>query len=311
MGRKEVVLVLGSGAARGLAHIGIIRILEEEGFRIKAIYGTSIGALVGGIYAAGVSGEKLKEIAYSLNKRELLHLFAPTFPISGLVEGERITRFLETLVGNPKIEDLPIPFTAIATDLFTGAEVILSQGSLLEAIRASISIPGIFTPVKMEKSYLVDGGLVNPLPVNRAREERKEKIIAVNVIPPPQKHIRRSSLKTKGKYSFPQKGEMFKERFKKLIEKLPLHQEIPDWWRKFQEKIKELRDTPSIFSVILQTIAIVEYQLVKLQIEKSPPDVFLEPQVVDIAPLEFFKTKEAISAGEEEIKEYFTNAGEV
>ena len=184
--KKKVGLALGSGAARGLAHIGVIKALEEYNIPIRMIAGTSMGALVGAAYATGLSGTELEEIACTINFRTIAKLFLPTLPITGLVDGKRIEDFLKALVGDVNIRNLKIPFAAVAADIESSEEILIRDGSLIGAIRASISIPGIFTPAKHQNRYLVDGGLLNPVPVDVVRNMGADFVIAVSV-PYPQK----------------------------------------------------------------------------------------------------------------------------
>lgn len=176
-----VSLVLGSGGARGLAHIGVIRALDEDGrFEIAAITGTSIGALIGGLHAAGRL-EPYTEWVRALTRRDIWNLLDFSFTRTGIFEGERLMKTLDDLVGNAQIESLPIPFTAVASDLDRRQEVWLNRGPLFEAIRASIAIPGLFTPVERDGRLLVDGGLLSPLPLAPAQHQPTELTIAVSL----------------------------------------------------------------------------------------------------------------------------------
>ncbi len=175
-----VSLVLGSGGARGLAHIGVIHWLEEHGFEIRAISGSSIGALIGGFYAAGKL-DIYAEWVRALRRRDVLRLLDFAFSRSGLFSGERIMQTLEELMGDDNIEDLPVSFTAVATDLDNDREVWLNSGSLFEAVRASISVPTLFTPRRVNGSLLVDGGLVNPIPIAPTVMNLTDLTIAVNL----------------------------------------------------------------------------------------------------------------------------------
>ncbi len=178
---KSVSLVLGSGGARGLAHIGAIRVLEQHGFEIHSVVGCSMGALIGGFYAA----DKLDAFTHwvsELRELDVLRFLDISLTArSGLMKGDLLVESLRDLVGEQQIEDLPIPFTAIATDIKTRKEVWLSSGDLFDAIRASIAIPGIFTPHKLNGRLLVDGGLINPLPVAPTTDDATDMTIAVNV----------------------------------------------------------------------------------------------------------------------------------
>ncbi|MBN1269730.1 MAG: patatin-like phospholipase family protein, partial [Kiritimatiellae bacterium] len=179
--KKRVALVLGSGAARGWAHIGVIRALEEAKVPVNMVVGTSIGALVGGSYASGRL-PILEEVVLRLDWRKLLYYFLDvSLPRSGLIDGARIEQFVREHVQPTRIEDLPIPFRAVATDLLTGREVVFDKGDLIEAIRASLAVAGILTPVQREGAVLVDGGLVNPLPVSVARAMGATFVIASEI----------------------------------------------------------------------------------------------------------------------------------
>ncbi len=176
-----VSLVLGSGGARGLAHIGVIRALEADGrYAIHAVTGTSIGALVGGLHAAGCL-DAYADWVSGLSRADVLGLLDFSFTGRGLVEGERVMRHLIGMVGDVRIEELPIPFTAVASDIFRRQEVWLTRGSLFEAIRASIAIPGLFTPAEVDGRTLVDGGLLSPLPLAPAQGHSTDRTIAVSL----------------------------------------------------------------------------------------------------------------------------------
>jgi NTE family protein len=176
---RKIGLALGSGSARGWSHIGVIRGLQEADIDIDIVCGSSIGALVGGAYAAGKldDAEKLiRELAWS----DVLGFMEVPVPRSGLINSDKVADYLRERLGDPNIEDLPKPFAAVATDLTTGQEVWIRNGSLIEAIRASISMPGMFTPCFREGRLLVDGGLINPVPVSLCRSLGANTVIAVN-----------------------------------------------------------------------------------------------------------------------------------
>ena len=177
---KNVALVLSSGGPRGFAYIGAIEALEEHGYTITSIAGTSIGSLVGGIYAAGKLAE-FKEWLYSLNAWEVFSLMDLSIGKNHFVKGERIIEAIMEIVPNVKIEDLPIPYRAVATDLYTGREVVFDHGPLFRAIRASISIPSLFRPVKYGLTTLIDGAIVNCLPLNRVERTEGDLLVAFDV----------------------------------------------------------------------------------------------------------------------------------
>lgn len=173
-------LALGGGAARGWAHIGVLKYLEEQKFKPSIIAGTSIGALIGGFYAAGRL-EVLEEIARSYSRRNYLKLFDPGLLKSGIFQGEKITEFLNDHLGEIRIEELDISFAAVCTDLVSGEEATITSGPLVTAIRASISLPVFFNPVHLNNQILADGGLANPVPVSIAREQGAKKVVAVEL----------------------------------------------------------------------------------------------------------------------------------
>lgn len=185
MTAKTVSLVLGSGGARGLAHIGIIEYLEEQGFAIRSIAGSSMGALVGGVYAAGEL-KAYKNWVLALEKTDVLRLLDLSFGWTGLFKGERIINALRELVGERNIEDLPISYTAVATDVEFEKEVWLTSGPLFDAIRASIAIPTVFTPHEINGRPLLDGGLCNPVPIAPTLRDNTALTIAVNLGAPPE-----------------------------------------------------------------------------------------------------------------------------
>ena len=186
--KAKIGLALGSGAARGIAHIGVIKALREEGIPIDMIAGTSMGAIVGASYAIDGEISLLEEIAITSNLRKLTGLLDPkfTFFASGILSGGRVEKWLKTIIGDRDFKDLSLPFAAVATDLTTGNEVVFREGSLVQAVRASISIPAIFSPVYYMGSYLVDGGTTNPVPANVVKSMGSTFTIAVNVLNDPR-----------------------------------------------------------------------------------------------------------------------------
>jgi NTE family protein len=178
---KNISLALGSGGARGLAHIGVIHWLEEHpDLRIHSIAGSSMGALIGGIYAAGKL-DIYEEWVTALSKRDVFRLLDFAYSWSGIFSGERLMQKLRDMLGEVDIEDLPVSFTAVATDIEKRREIWLSQGPLFEAIRASIAIPTVFTPVRRDNRVLVDGGVVNPVPVAPTLRDDADISIAVSL----------------------------------------------------------------------------------------------------------------------------------
>ena len=195
---RDVALVLSSGGARGLAHIGAIEELEAQGYRIRSIVGCSMGAIIGGMYATRKLAE-YKEWMQTIDKKKILSLLDISFSLDHLVKGEKIIEAMKEIVPDVKIEDLPIPFKAVATDWEKGQEVVFSKGSLYEAIRASISMPLFFDPVKRGGTTFVDGGILNPLPLNICKDMPGDIVVAVNVSGPGEENDNDNVNKNKSK----------------------------------------------------------------------------------------------------------------
>ncbi|MCD6233142.1 patatin-like phospholipase family protein [bacterium] len=198
--KPKVGLALGGGGPKGLAHIGIIKVLEENNIPIDFIAGTSIGALIGGFYALTKDVDKMEKIALGMGWRKMLSLLAaPSFSLGGFVKAGHIEKFFREQFGQKTFDDLKIPFVAVATDLNTGREVRIKDGYLIKAVAASISLPVIFAPVKLQNSILADGGLVNPVPDNVVREMGADIVVAVNLL---GDYLPQSYSKNKRKWPF-------------------------------------------------------------------------------------------------------------
>jgi NTE family protein len=177
---KDVALVLSSGGARGLAHIGAIEELEAQGYRITSIAGCSMGALIGGVYAAGKLSE-FREWMKTIDRKKMLELTDFSLSLNHFVKGKRIIETIMEFVPDVAIEDLPIPYSAVAADLKEGREVVFSKGSLFEAIRASISLPSFYEPVQRDGMILIDGGVINPIPLNRVSRKTGDILVGADV----------------------------------------------------------------------------------------------------------------------------------
>jgi len=182
LAKRKIGLALGSGAARGLAHIGVLEALEKEGVPIDLIAGTSAGAVVGALYAQGKGTGQIKSLVADLNWKRLASLVDLALPKTGFIAGRKIKNLLASAIGDIEFSDLKIPLSCIATDMRTGEEVVINQGPVLDAIRASISLPVVFTVAKWQGRYLIDGGLVNPVPVSVLKRMGADFTIAVNVM---------------------------------------------------------------------------------------------------------------------------------
>jgi len=295
---EKLALVLGGGAARGWAHIGIIRALSEKGISPDIVTGTSIGSLVGAIYSSDQM-TALEETALSLDWKDILK-FSMEFkmPRTGLIDGRKICDLIDQHLSFTHIEDMPIPFACVATNLETGLPYVLKEGNLIEAIRASISIPGMFTPVYYNKSVLVDGGLVNPLPVDVAKEMGATKIIAVDInhrrLDRPRKTPPRNlvdDMKKLGDKHVDKYRSPFTEKLRAKIDKIS-----PENFGPFKEWIAP-DPIPNIFEVIMDSVIIMETQVTERNLVFHKPDVLICPEVQMIEPLEFNRAEEAIAAG--------------
>lgn len=292
IGNKKVGLVLGSGSAKGLSHIGVLKYLEEAEIKIDFIAGSSIGAVIGGAYAAGISIHEIEDIALKTDLASSVKYFIPTISKSGLITGTKVKEFLRNIVGDIEIENLKIPFTATATDIFTGQEINFDKGSLVEAIRASISVPVIFQPVIHDDQILVDGGLANPLPINVAREMGAGFIIAVNVMP----SLNNAKPDRKMKYSSPRVSQItsgMKSAMRKGLESLNI-----DY--KLMKKLSSNRgkySVPGLKNVMLQSVYITQRKLARLSIQLYKPDILIEPDIPFAGFFDFYKAKEIIDIG--------------
>ncbi|TDX99623.1 patatin-like phospholipase family protein [Thiohalophilus thiocyanatoxydans] len=285
-GEQELSLALGSGGARGLAQIGVIHWLEQNSdYRITSIAGASMGALIGGIYAAGKL-ELYEEWVTQLNRYDVVRLLDFAFSRSGLFSGERIMNKLEAMLGDVNIEDLPITFTAVATDIESGREVWLSEGSLFEAIRASIAIPTVFTPVKRRGRLLVDGGLLNPVPIAPTLRDSTDKTVAVTL---------------SGRSE------------EKLEQKEPQSAPVADDQNRYQRAIGQfieglqdklgMSDEPApeidIFNITSRSLEAMQNSIARFRIAAYNPDHLIEIPVNACGMFEFHRAQEMIDLGYE------------
>jgi NTE family protein len=295
-------IALGSGGARGLAHIGVLRELVEMGMSPQVVAGTSIGSLVGAAYCAG----KLEEVATFAEELDvkgfLMRFMEISFPRSGLLEGRKINEFLDEIFPGLRFEDLDLPFRCVATDLADGGEVVFSSGPLQCALRASIAVPGIFTPLLVDGRVLVDGGLVNPIPVDHVLAMGADHVIAVDIN---DDRMRRSGVACKKPEAPEAPAVKNKDR------------NLPSWLSRFQGKLEELdgerqriwnrwtepAPIPGLIDVIGNTIHIVENQIGVFRLKLDPPAILLRPKVGNIRLLDFHMAEQAIEAGRQAVRE--------
>ncbi len=278
--KPRIGLALGSGSARGWAHVGVIRALEEAGIKPDMVCGTSIGALVGAAYAAGEL-EDFERWLRGLSIKDVLSFMDLNWN-GGMIKGERLMTFFRNNFIDRPIEQLSIPFAAVATALHTGTEVWLREGSTVDAVRASIALPALFTPVLHEGRMLVDGGLVNPVPVSLARAMGADIVIAVDL---------NSDILGRHLYAEPEP-------------ELPA-MEVSTWKRKLQENLRafmpardeEKQETPSVLDVVSSSINIMQVRISRSRMAGEPPDLIVTPRLAHFGLLDFHKSSEAIAEG--------------
>lgn len=283
---KKVSLVLGSGGARGLAHIGVIRELEDQDYEIASIAGCSIGAMIGGIYAAGKLDDYEQWVA-SITKLDILKLLDLSWGRPGLVKGDRIINTLVELVGDCDIEELPIPFTAVATDIGTGTEVWLRDGRLFDAIRASISLPLFFTPFEYRGRNLIDGGVVNPVPIAPTFNDHTDFTIAVNLAGEPTEEIEPSDTQQVAAES-----STVKRWINKLVGDLQsslTSTDESDW---------------GAYDVANQAFDTMQGTIGRLKLAAYPPDEVIEIPRNACGTLDFDRAKDLIELGRRKMREH-------
>jgi len=285
--RPTIGLALGGGAARGFAHIGVVRTLEKHGISPDVIVGTSIGAVVGGCYAAGKL-DQLEEWCVGLNMRRILGYLDVSFSGTGLIGGSRLARKLEHALGLTIIEDLPIRFAAIATEVKTGHEIWLTRGLLFEAMRASYALPGIFPPVHVGGRWLVDGALVNPVPVAAARALDARLVIAVNLNA--DQFNRGGTIADLGVDI----GEIAptEETEKRLNGKHSAE-------RLLKRQVMGRRGRPGIPGIMIDAFNVMQDRITRSRLAGDPPDVTINPRLGQLGWSDFHRGPEAIAAGVE------------
>lgn len=283
--KKNVRLVLGSGGARGMAHIGVIEELEREGFRISEVAGCSMGAVVGGIYCSGYLNE-YKHWLIGLSKLDVFKLLDFTFSAQGFVKGERVFKAIEQLIGDHQIENLRIPFTAVATDVTQQQEVHYRSGSLFRALRASIAMPTILTPVIEGKSQLVDGGILNPLPLNVIKREPDDLVVAVNL----NAYIPKSNSHTVEVTTARAAYQKMLDAFRTQILKIDSTAEA---------RIEHL----GFFDLMTKSFDLTQDKLTALTLDLYKPDVVVNICRDACGVFEFYRANEIIACGRKAFRE--------
>ncbi|RMG91329.1 MAG: patatin-like phospholipase RssA [Candidatus Dadabacteria bacterium] len=294
MSNLRIGLALGSGSARGWAHLGVIRELERRGIRPDVVAGTSIGALVGAAYAMG-KARALEAWVRRLTRWDVIRFLDVKLLGGGLIEGERLRDFFLQHVPDTPIETLPIPYAAVATDLRTGREVWFREGSVAEAVRASVAVPGLFTPARVGQSWYVDGGLTNPVPVAVCRALGADVVIAVDL---------NTDLVARN----------FKpEREEGLLGGGP----VADWVRQAAARLPEAvrdragqmlasvfgekDDRPGLVETVVASVNIMQARITRSRMAGDPPEVLITPRLGHIGLMEFERGEEAVREGREAV----------
>ena len=293
--KLKIGLALGGGAARGWAHIGVLRVLEKAGIRPDVIAGCSIGAVVGGCYAAGKLDE-LEAFARSLTKRRIMGLLDFHLAGPGLIGGDRLRKLLEIDLGGRRLEDLPIRFATVATELETGHELWLTRGPMVEALRASYALPGVFDPVKLAGRWLMDGALVNPVPVTVARALGADLVICVNL---------NAEIKLRGTVIQTQPEE------DELVEAVAQDQTSRSFFGGGKRRPGRAPNAPGMASVMIEAFNITQDRISRSRLAGDPPDVMVAPKLQSIGLFEFHRAEDTIARGVEAAERILADIREI
>lgn len=280
---QKVALVLSSGGARGLAHIGVIEALEENGYEISSISGSSIGAVVGAFYACGKL-EEYKRWAINLDRYDVFKLIDFTFSVQGFIKGERVFNTLQSIIPDCQIEDLPIPFSALVTDIKAKKELALTTGSMYSAIKASVAIPTVIKPVLLEGKSYIDGGVTNPIPIDHVQRSPGDLLVVsnVNAMIPYKKSVEDMKKEAAAEQAYLQKIQSFLVGWNRL---LPGSQEA-------EKKL-------GFFDLLNESIDLMQDRLTSLLLEKHQPDILVNISRDVCGTFGFYKARELIRIGYE------------
>ncbi|PZD71217.1 putative NTE family protein [Acaryochloris thomasi RCC1774] len=300
---QTVGLALGSGGARGWAHIGVLRALEEADIKIDYVAGTSIGAVVGAFYAIGEL-DALEEFVYPLDWKKIVSFLDVVFPRQGLLDGDKVYSLLAEHLRERQMEDTLTPFCCVSTNLTTRQAVCLDSGSMVDAVRASLSIPGIFTPAQREGSYLVDGGLVNPIPIDVVRNMGAEVVIAVDL----NNSLSHSEAEQNPDVISESKPDQ--EEYQPRQGQTEMFASVERAYRTVQGTVQDKIDqwmpsddpSPNIFDVIGNSINVIEQGLARSNMDLHPPDILIEVDLQQIGIFDFHQATPAVKAGYAQMK---------
>ena len=288
--RTAVSLVLGCGGARGLAHIGVIKWLKEHQYEIKSISGCSIGSLIGGVYAAGKLDE-LESWMVSLGRMDVASLLDISWGSGGLFKGDKVINTLKGFLDDIRIEDLSIPFTAVAADIVTEKEVWINNGSLFDAIRASASLPLFFTPVEKGDAVLIDGGVLNPVPIAPTLNDETDLTIAVNLGGAPVN----DEMHSRDELTPKENTSEFRKQLKKFIQSIGIESEEPhekNW---------------SMYEVADKAFDTMQGAIAKMKIASYSPDIEIEIARNACGTFDFHRSKEMIILGYDKAHSVFNS----
>jgi len=294
----KVALVLSSGGARGIAHIGVIQELERLGYEIGSICGSSIGAVIGGLYAAGKLNE-YRDWICSLDRMDVFNLMDFNIRSFGFIKGEKVFKHMAEWLKNINIEDLGIPFSCIGTDIYNRKEHVFTEGNLLKAVRASVAIPGILPPVKYPTGYIFDGGVSNPIPINRIQKNKNDLLIAVDLnafVPNFKKEFNTLVKNTNKKLNTTDNSRL--GRLKMLFQNAIIPMQKGD--------DTKTKDTPSYFSVMNGMFDMMQEQISRFTIETYPPDILVKIPRDICSTFEFHRSNYLIELGKSEIQKALT-----
>lgn len=291
-----LVLALSGGGAAGLAHIGVLQELAENSIPVRAVAGTSIGAEIGAFLASGMPLDDLERLATAMDWKQTLQLFMPDLPTGGLVSGSKIIDYLNRELGAHDIEELAVGFVAVATDLETGEQVVIDHGDVVDAVRASITVPGLIAPHRIGQRWLVDGGVVNPVPFDVARERFGGPVLAVGVHAAVR--VTRKPLPVTSQW---------RARARQLLRQPWMKRAAPMqiWLQAQLENHLKTRDAKTPWTarrVLDQVMGITQTEIVRLRADRNPPDLMIAPDVGGIGVLEFYRGREAIAAGRKAVR---------
>lgn len=276
---KEIALVLSGGGARGIAHIGVIEELLKRDYKIKSVAGTSMGSMVGGFYAMGKLAE-FKEFVLTIDKRKTFQLMDFNVGAQGLIKGEKLMTTLKKHLGYKNIEDFNIPFTAVATDIVNKREVVFNKGSIYSAIRASVAIPSVLTPVKTKNGLLVDGGVINNLPLNKVTCGDNELLFAVDVNAnvPVVELVKTTQEVEQQESLYKQKLKLFNEQIQKFLP-------------------KGISERMGYLNLIESTISLMMHHMSEMHIQNHKPDLLINISRDTCNAFDFFKANDIIEIG--------------